>query len=98
MHRIPLKSDVHRNGPSRTERPYRSVNAFSGPLPRQPVPVQTRIRPVALSLTLRGRTNVWQYAYVPRRSAAATSHSMFPLGEWNQVTVAAAATAATINP
>jgi len=34
--------------------------------------------------------NVWQYAEVAR-----SSHSMFPLGEWNQRAGAAGASAAT---
>ena len=41
--RIPVTREVHRNGPTFVERPYRSVKAFSGPLPTHRIPIQVVI-------------------------------------------------------
>jgi len=73
---MPVVSDVQRNGPTITERPYPSVVAFDGPLPRHRTPLQRSSRAPARSSTLRAGFQVWQKAYVDW-----TSHSMLPLGE-----------------
>ena len=74
--RMPVVRDVQRNGPTTSERPYASVVALVGPLPRQRTPLQRLSRPPVRNSTLRGGFQVWQKAYVVR-----TSHSMLPLGE-----------------
>jgi hypothetical protein len=89
---------VQRKTPTRIERPYARVIAFSGPLPTGHAPcVQAVVRPFALSVAVCSGLNVWHDAYVPRTSCDATSHWMFPLGEWNHAmwTAARRATSAT---
>src|SRR4051794_1195077 len=92
---MPDVSDVHRNGPTMSERPYASVVAFVGPLPRQSTPLHRSSPPLVCSSTCRAGFQVWQYALVPCGLPAETWHSMLPLGEWNHRTVAPAAGAET---